>query len=201
MLQALGTADLQGALDVLGAIAEGTAADGDFARHGVMNLPRLVPSDVTTLSIRDDAGHQSLTSNRPGRPIHVDHAIAVPIHAECNELVRFVLTRQGRDFSDRDRDCLEAIRPHLGNLYRLTRNVGSPRAAWGVPRAMRIRCELLTAREREVLQWLAGGKTDRDIACILGISPRTVHKHLQRMYEKLGVETRTAAVTRVLVGT
>ena len=56
----------------------------------------------------------------------------------------------------------------------------------------------LTAREREVLHWLSGGKTDRDIACILGISPRTVHKHLQRVYEKLGVETRTAAVTRSL---
>ena len=56
----------------------------------------------------------------------------------------------------------------------------------------------LTAREREVLQWLSCGKTDRDIACILGISPRTVHKHLQRVYEKLGVETRTAAVVRAL---
>lgn len=56
----------------------------------------------------------------------------------------------------------------------------------------------LTAREREVLQCLCGGKTDRDIACILEISVRTVHKHLQRVYDKLGVETRTAAVVRVL---
>lgn len=56
----------------------------------------------------------------------------------------------------------------------------------------------LTPREREVLKWLATGKTDRDIACILGISPRTVHKHLQHLYDKLGVETRTAAVARAL---
>jgi DNA-binding CsgD family transcriptional regulator len=55
-----------------------------------------------------------------------------------------------------------------------------------------------TPREREVLQWLAGGKTDRDIADILAISPRTVHKHLQRIYQKLGVETRTAAVVRAM---
>ena len=54
----------------------------------------------------------------------------------------------------------------------------------------------LTAREREVLEWLSGGKRDRDIADLLGISHRTVHKHLQRIYEKLGVETRTAAVVR-----
>ena len=47
-----------------------------------------------------------------------------------------------------------------------------------------------------MLDWLAGGKTDRDIAEILGISHRTVHKHLQRIYEKLGVENRTSAVMR-----
>ena len=47
-----------------------------------------------------------------------------------------------------------------------------------------------------MLRWLSAGKTDRDIGAILAISPRTVHKHLQRIYEKLGVETRTAAVAR-----
>jgi DNA-binding CsgD family transcriptional regulator len=56
----------------------------------------------------------------------------------------------------------------------------------------------LSLREREVLDWLAGGKTDRDIADILGISHRTVHKHLQRIYEKLGVENRTSAVMRCM---
>ena len=56
----------------------------------------------------------------------------------------------------------------------------------------------LTARERDVMSWLATGKTDRDIADILVISRRTVHKHLQRIYEKLGVETRTAALCRWL---
>ena len=56
----------------------------------------------------------------------------------------------------------------------------------------------LTAREAEVLRWLSTGKTDRDIGDILAISRRTVHKHLQRIYEKLGVETRTAAVVRAM---
>jgi DNA-binding NarL/FixJ family response regulator len=51
----------------------------------------------------------------------------------------------------------------------------------------------LTAREGEVLHWLAGGKTNRDIAEILGMSPRTVNKHLERIYVKLGVETRASA--------
>jgi len=51
----------------------------------------------------------------------------------------------------------------------------------------------LTTREGEVLSWLAKGKTNRDIAQILGLSPRTVDKHLEQIYSKLGVENRTAA--------
>jgi len=44
------------------------------------------------------------------------------------------------------------------------------------------------------MHWLSCGKTDADIAAFLSISKRTVHKHLEHIYEKLGVETRTAAV-------
>lgn len=51
----------------------------------------------------------------------------------------------------------------------------------------------LTAREAEVLYWLLKGKTNRDVGDILGSSPATVKKHLERVYVKLGVETRTAA--------
>ncbi|RQO61333.1 DNA-binding response regulator [Paucibacter sp. KBW04] len=51
----------------------------------------------------------------------------------------------------------------------------------------------LTSREAEVLSWLSKGKTNRDIAEILAISHRTVNKHLEHLFEKLGVETRSAA--------
>lgn len=51
----------------------------------------------------------------------------------------------------------------------------------------------LTPRETEVLSWLAKGKTNRDIADILGMSHRTVNKHLEHIFVKLGVETRSAA--------
>ena len=51
----------------------------------------------------------------------------------------------------------------------------------------------LTLRESEVLYWVAKGKTNRDIGDILGSSPATVKKHLERVFDKLGVETRTAA--------
>ena len=59
--------------------------------------------------------------------------------------------------------------------------------------ATRLQNASLTPRESEVLSWLAKGKTNRDIADILGMSPRTVNKHLEHIFDKLGVETRTAA--------
>ncbi|MDP9490695.1 MAG: LuxR C-terminal-related transcriptional regulator [Actinomycetota bacterium] len=55
----------------------------------------------------------------------------------------------------------------------------------------------LTAREQEVLSWVAHGKTNAEIAQLLWLAPSTVRKHLENVYEKLGVKTRTAAVARV----
>jgi DNA-binding CsgD family transcriptional regulator len=53
----------------------------------------------------------------------------------------------------------------------------------------------LTVREAEVLLWIARGKSNRDIAEILDLSPRTVNKHLEQIYSKLGVENRASAAT------
>jgi DNA-binding NarL/FixJ family response regulator len=56
----------------------------------------------------------------------------------------------------------------------------------------------LTPRAAEALLWLAQGKTNSDIASILGITESTVKKHVQEMFDKLGVETRGAATVRAL---
>jgi DNA-binding CsgD family transcriptional regulator len=56
----------------------------------------------------------------------------------------------------------------------------------------------LTAREREIVSWIARGKTNAEIAALLWISPLTVRRHLENVFAKLGVRTRTAAVTRFL---
>ncbi|MDI1350516.1 DNA-binding response regulator [Aquabacterium sp.] len=66
-------------------------------------------------------------------------------------------------------------------------------AAASAASAERLSHAALTPRETEVLTWLARGKTNRDIADILGMSHRTVNKHLEHIFEKLGVETRAAA--------
>lgn len=56
----------------------------------------------------------------------------------------------------------------------------------------------ITRREAEILFWIARGKTDIEIGILLFISPRTVHKHAENIYVKLGVETRTAAMLKAL---
>ncbi|CAA2138723.1 MULTISPECIES: DNA-binding response regulator [Methylobacterium] len=72
-------------------------------------------------------------------------------------------------------------------LLRLSRDA----SASGIER---LRANLpITAREADVLFWLSRGKASRDIGDILGLSPRTVTKHLESIYAKLGVENRTAA--------
>jgi len=72
-------------------------------------------------------------------------------------------------------------------LYRLTESGGGQEEAF-------IRDYLsLTTREAEVLIWIARGKSNRDISDILGISPRTVNKHLEQIFTKIGVENRASA--------
>lgn len=126
------------------------------------------------------------------RHIGIDHAMAMPLYVDDRSLVSFVLNRRRRDFSDRDRDVLDLAATTLAGMYRGVR----PARPGGRAPARLIAA--LTPRERQVAGWLAAGKTDRDIAAIVGCSHRTVQKHLQRIYDKLGVETRTAAAVRWL---
>ena len=56
----------------------------------------------------------------------------------------------------------------------------------------------LTERESDVLFWIAYGKTNREIGEILSMSPRTVNKHLEAIFQKLGVENRTSAATAAI---
>jgi len=114
------------------------------------------------------------------RRIRIDHAMALPIYVRDGLLVSFVLNRTRRDFTDRERALLDLMRPHLAKIFRKVNSFGG-----------------LTAREAEVLRWVAAGKSDAQIGAILRISARTVQKHLQSVYDKLGVESRTAAAMRV----
>ncbi|MGJ7509017.1 response regulator transcription factor [Variovorax sp. GT1P44] len=134
--------------------------------------------------------------------VGLEHAVAVPLFVDGRTLVSIVLNRRGLDFSERDRERLELLRPHLAYLYRQACASAVSSALPGTVSLKPAEPEALpaglTLREGEVMHWLSRGKTDAEIAALLAISPRTVHKHLEHIYVKLGVETRTAAVMRSL---
>ena len=191
--------DFANALQLLARI-EVQADDVDrFARALVPELGNYVASEQTTLSVCDlFTGHCQLVG-LPGAQQGAD-AIAVPLFSDQRMLVSVVLKRRGLDFSERDRERLELLRPHLAFLYRhACKAVATPSgdsAPPGPVQASAVSPPGLTTREGEVMCWLACGKTDAEIAALLSISPRTVQKHLEHVYVKLGVETRTAAVMR-----
>ena len=98
--------------------------------------------------------------------------------------VRLYLSRgPGSDFSERDRALLTLLRPHLHQAY-----LDAERRRHPVPR--------LTPRQKNLLRLVAAGHTNTQIARRLGISEGTVRTHLENIYERLGVSSRTAAVTR-----
>lgn len=83
-------------------------------------------------------------------------------------------------------------------LYRVTdASAGQDEQPWQLTRLLQ-QAHALTAREAEVLLWISRGKANRDISQILGISPRTVNKHLEQIFEKLGVENRASAAARAV---
>jgi DNA-binding CsgD family transcriptional regulator len=93
------------------------------------------------------------------------------------------LSRSRPGFSARDRELVDLLAPHLAQaLAREERPPVRPVAGVGLA--------LLTAREQQVAAKVALAACDRDIARQLGVSPRTVQKHLQQIYRKLGLSSR-----------
>jgi DNA-binding CsgD family transcriptional regulator len=115
------------------------------------------------------------------RPMGIADELKLFLPAPSGVSRVFDFTRgPGRAFDQRARELLELLRPHLTRL----------RQRW--ERSTEPGC--LTNREREVVRLLATGMRNREIADHLMISVGTVRKHLNNIYEKLGVNTRTGAI-------
>jgi DNA-binding CsgD family transcriptional regulator len=127
------------------------------------------------------------------QPQGMEHHLSVtlpelPEMAGPGRYVRMFLHRgPGPDFSERDRALLVLLRPHLYQAC-----LDAERRRHPVPR--------LTPRQNDLLRLLAAGHTNIQIARRLGISEGTVRTHLENIYERLGVSSRTAAVTRAFPG-
>lgn len=124
------------------------------------------------------------------RPICQEHEckVLLPAPAGITRGFYFVRNAGSRDFDERDRAVLNALRPHLEAVRR----------RWEQRRAG---AAGLTARERELVLLLRDGLTNQEIADRLVISTGTVRTHLENIFDKLGVHTRTAAVARAFTNT
>jgi DNA-binding CsgD family transcriptional regulator len=131
------------------------------------------------------------------RHIPVEYQIAFYLADTADgRLTAIALNRAGKDFAEDDRDLLNAISAPLGNAQRRTRDRHSARLALGTAESDGVAD--LTDREAQILQLAARGRTNQAIARTFDVSPRTVAKHLEHIYRKLGVTSRAAAVYRTV---
>ena len=129
-------------------------------------------------------------------PLGINHQIAFTLPSEPDHVLAFVLSRKDEDFSDAERDFLNRARPFLIQAYRnaLAHSERVPAAPAQLREALL--GAGLTGREADVVERVALGGSNRDIAARLGVSDRTVQKHLENAFPKLGVTTRSEAAAR-----
>ena len=151
----------------------------------------------------DAAGHALLATDRAGRLLWATPTATRLLESGGNTASGWLAEAVGRllqapglgDMVERPGAAGTSLQ--LRRVGRISPNEVLLRIALSQPsqEEARLRARLpVTPRETEVLIWLARGKSNRDIAEILGLSPRTVNKHLEQIYAKLGVENRSAAV-------
>jgi DNA-binding CsgD family transcriptional regulator len=235
-----------------------------------------VAGDFSALKLTDFLTMSALRSTEVYRdwfhPWGIEYEITVGLDSPLSHTKVFLFNRgEGRDFTERDRNVLDFLRPHLANLYEAARarrrasqalalleeaDAGlvvldpTGRIEHATPEALRLLCAYfrdyrsgipgeigrwlleqrqapspeplrvegeemslvvhlvggallleeervappLTDREREILELVAAGHTNAEIAEAIWIAPGTVRKHLENVYEKLGVHSRTAAI-------
>jgi DNA-binding CsgD family transcriptional regulator len=138
------------------------------------------------------------------RWIPVEYQIAFGLPAAGSEIIGIALNRAGSDFTEDERALLSVIRVPL--MTALDRARQRRRAREGVAiatsGAVAGLADLtdLTDGEMRVLRLAALGRTNSAIARALDVSPRTVAKHLEHIYRKLDVTSRTSAVFAALTG-
>jgi DNA-binding CsgD family transcriptional regulator len=118
------------------------------------------------------------------RPLGIEHHLKLWLPDRPGQMATLLFIRgPGPDFSERDRALLALLGPHLHQAY-----LDAERCRRGAGR--------LTPRQRELLGLVAAGHTNAQIGRRLGLSEGTVRKHLENIYSRLQVSSRTAAVTQ-----
>jgi len=131
------------------------------------------------------------------RPVGMEYQLSVMMEMPGHG-VGFSVNRK-KDFSEGEIELVRrltphAVRAHMNAQLFTALQAAAERTPDFSPHAL-LRAGI-TPREAEVLKWVAEGKTNPEIGIILGVSARTVGKHVENLLAKLGVETRTAAAIR-----
>lgn len=173
--------------------------------HPLVNYYRTT-GDGQPVKISDFLGRQELHNlglySEFFRHIPVEYQMAFSLPAAEGQVVGIALNRARKDFTETDRAVLSAIAGPLDRAMRRARSQHRASAALATatvsPGSGRLAG--LTDREFQVLQFAAQGCTNRAIARTMGVSPRTIAKHLEHTYRKLGVTSRAAAVYAATTG-
>lgn len=125
--------------------------------------------------------------------------LGMTVENEASRMIGIALNRGIRDFDQRDAVRLEALQPHIIAAYRNAQKASARMCvASAASSAIQIDGVPLTRRENEVLYWVSMGKTNEEVSAIIGARPMTVKKHLEHIYDKLGVPNRTAAARMIV---
>lgn len=135
------------------------------------------------------------------RHFDIEYQMVIPLMAGSDTLIGITFNRDRLDFSEKERLMLNILGPHVMQAFenaeaiaKLKSKIATLEYASGDGQNRHEHRPLpITGRENEVLHYVAMGKTNAEVAAILNISRNTVKTHLDRIYQKLGVENRTAA--------
>lgn len=168
------------------------------------------PSLGTALKISDALSNDKFRNlglyNEFYRHFRIEYQMLIPLIIDSRTLIGITFNRDKTDYSEKERFVLNILGPHIVQAYRnaqaitsLTERVAGLIEMIGcLSKGSVRRCATISPRECEVLQYVSMGKTNSEVAMILNIAPSTVKTHLERIYEKLGVDNRTAASLWVL---
>jgi DNA-binding CsgD family transcriptional regulator len=189
-------------LEILGDLQE--AMDLAELRQALVPAIRaVIPSDAASLRV------VSLTPAIRRLPIHravyapvgVGHQLAFTLPSAHGEMLAVALVREDEPFTEDERAALDRARPFLIQLYRNATALTALRLAAEQRRPESVERRLagagLTRREAEIVRLVASGASNAQIADELTVSVRTVHKHLENAFRKLGVRSRSEAAAQV----
>jgi DNA-binding CsgD family transcriptional regulator len=189
---------------------ERSPARADYLRHLVQHPP--VRACATgQISSGDCVALSDLMTARQFHqlPIYVDYfrsrevedQLVAVVKARDARSILVVFSRSRRGFTTRERSAVSLLVPHIQQAVRLRHRLASMEATVAMRASAAVShagWEALTQRERDIVTVLAAGATDQKIARTLTISPRTVGKHLENIYRKLGIPGRTALVAALV---